>query len=83
MNLSELLAGAISIAKTDAQKVILPLLATFFTSISTDSSAFNVTVQLAKFNADLLAALPTIEHDVVAGIAAQINTAIAAIKPAA
>jgi len=79
MNLSDVVSGAVAIAKTDVQKAALPILANFFNSIAADSSAINLTVQLAKLNADFLAALPAIEHDVLASIAAQVSAAAAAI----
>jgi glycerol-3-phosphate responsive antiterminator len=79
MNLSDLVSGAVALAKSDLQKAALPILANFFTSIAADSSAINITVQLAKLNADFLAALPGIEHDILASIAAQVSAAAANI----
>jgi hypothetical protein len=79
MSLSDVISGAVALAKTDAQKAALPLLATFFTSIAADSSAVNIMLQLAKLNASLLAALPSIERDVLASIANQVQAAAAAL----
>lgn len=77
--MSDVISGAVALAKTDAQKAALPLLATFFTSIAADSSAVNIMLQLAKLNASLLAALPSIERDVLASIANQVQAAAAAL----
>ncbi|MBU6232306.1 hypothetical protein KGP36_06765 [Patescibacteria group bacterium] len=79
MNLSQLFQTVTDIAKTDANKLILPALAGFFTSISTNPSALNVTAALAKLNVDVMAALPTIGQDELKGIATLLNNQLAAL----
>lgn len=79
MNLNDIVSQAVTTAKSDVLKAALPILAAFFNSIAADSSAINLTVQLAKLNADLLAALPGIEHDILSGIAGQVSAAALSI----
>jgi glycerol-3-phosphate responsive antiterminator len=79
MNLSELISNLIAAARSDLNKAALPALAAFFNSIATDTTAINITVQLAKLNADLIAALPGIERSILAGIAKEMSAAAAAI----
>jgi hypothetical protein len=60
---SAILQALITVAKTDAQKLVLPLLANFLNSIATNPTEINIIAQLASFEAGLLAVLPTIEQD--------------------
>lgn len=73
-NLGQILEQLIAIAKADAAKAALPLLATFFSSIASNPTTINVTVQLAQLQVGLIAALPTIEQDLLKQIAALLNT---------
>lgn len=73
MNISQIVSQLIAVAKADAAKTILPLLAAFFTSIATNPTAINVTAQVAKLQVDLIAALPSIELDVLKQLASILN----------
>ncbi len=73
MNLGQIISQLVAIVKLDAAKSALPLLAAFFTSISVDPTAVNITAQLAKLEVDLLAALPAIEQDVLKELAALVS----------
>jgi hypothetical protein len=73
MNLTQILTQLIAIAKTDVNKVLLPLIAAFFSSISTNPTQVNIAAQLAKLEVDVLAALPSIGQDVLAQFAALVN----------
>ena len=84
MNLSAIITQLVAIAKADAAKDILPLLAQFFTSIAANPSAVNVTLQLTQLNVSILATLPTIATDELKALAAIVNAAAqAAVTPAA
>jgi hypothetical protein len=76
MNLSTFISNLLAIVRNDAATKALPLLAQFFTNISTNPTAVNITVQLASLNAQLLAVLPGIEQDVLTSIAAQLNAEV-------
>ncbi len=73
MNLSALIAQLIAVAKADAAKSILPLLANFFTSIAANPTAVNITVQLAQLQVGVLAALPAIGQDELKNLANVLN----------
>lgn len=73
MNISQILAQLIAIAKTDINKELLPILAAFFTNISTNPTTINITAQLAKAEVDLLATLPSIGQDVLQQLAQLVN----------
>jgi hypothetical protein len=69
MDLHTLLAGLVAFTRADAQKLFLPNVVAFFQAIAADSSALNVTAKLALLNAQILAAGPTLGHDVLAQLA--------------
>lgn len=71
--MSEFFKQLLTLIKNDALKAALPPLATFFTNVSGNPSAMNLTVQLAKLQIDLLTALPTVEKDLFQAIATEIN----------
>lgn len=75
MNLSALFQAIINIAKTDALKPGLPALAAFFNTVAANPTAVNFTLALTKLEADLLAALPGVEQDILKQIAADVNAA--------
>ena len=79
MNIGDALKNLIELAKNDALKAALPAVATFFTNIAGNTSAANITVQLAKLQMDLLAALPSVEKDLFIAIAQMINEQVANI----
>lgn len=79
MNVGEALKSLLELTKNDALKGALPALAAFFTNVAGAPTAVNITVQLAKLQIDLLAALPTVEKDLFTAIAQMINEQVAAI----
>jgi hypothetical protein len=74
MNIAQILQQLIAIAKTDLNKAALPIIAAFFSAIATNPTVLNITAQLTKAEADLLAAIPGIEQDLLAQLAALVNT---------
>lgn len=83
MSLGDALKSLVDLVKNDALKAALPPLAAFFTSVANNPAAVNVAVELAKLQVDLLAALPSVEKDVLTSIATMINNQLAASVPAA
>lgn len=79
MNVGDALKSLLELVKNDALKGALPALAAFFTNVAGNPSAMNLTVQLAKLQVDLLAALPTVEKDLFIAIAQMINEQVANI----
>lgn len=79
MNVGDALKSLLELIKNDALKGALPALAAFFTNVAAAPTALNITVQLAKLQVDLLAALPTIEKDLFTAIAQMINEQVANI----
>lgn len=75
MNLSQLFQALLALVKTDEQKVLLPALAAFFASISTNPTAINVAAAFTKLQVDVLAAQPGIEQALLAEIAQVVNAA--------
>jgi hypothetical protein len=73
VNIAQILSQLIAIAKTDLNKQLLPVIATFFNSIATNPTAINITAALAKAEVDLLAALPSIGQDVLSQLAGLVN----------
>lgn len=69
LSISAIIQQLIQLAKTDAKKLVLPLLANFLTSVGNNPSEPNLIVQLAVLEAGLLAALPQIEQDEVKELA--------------
>lgn len=80
MNLNAIIVQLLAIAKNDALKSVLPLLAQFFTSISTDPTALNIAAQLASLEVGILAALPGIAQDELKGLADIVNTELQTLK---
>jgi hypothetical protein len=74
VNIAQILSQLIAIAKTDLNKELLPVIATFFNSIATNPTQINIAAALAKAEVDLLAALPSIGQDVLKQLAALVNT---------
>lgn len=74
MNPKAILTELLTLVKTDAAKDVLPLLSTFLTSIAANPSQVNFVAQLAKFEVDFLAVLPSIGQDVVKDLIGLINT---------
>jgi hypothetical protein len=70
---SGILQTLIAVAKGDAAKLVLPLLANFLNSIATNPTEINIIAQLASFEAGLLAVLPQIGQDEIKALAAQIQ----------
>jgi hypothetical protein len=70
---SSILATLIAVAKGDAAKLVLPLLANFLNSIATNPTELNIVAQLAAFEAGLLTVLPQIGQDEIKALAAQIQ----------
>ena len=79
MNLGQLFQTVLAIVKADEMKAVLPALATFFNSISTNPTAINVTAAFTKLQVDVLAAQPAIGQDALAQIAAAVNAAAQAL----
>lgn len=79
MSIGDALKGLLELAKNDALKGALPPLAAFFTNVAGNPSAVNVCVQLAKLQIDLLAALPTVEKDLLTAIGQMINDQLAGL----
>jgi hypothetical protein len=71
---SAILAALIAVAKTDAQKLVLPLLSNFLSSIANNPTEINIVAQLASFEAGLLAVLPTIEQDELKALSVILQT---------
>ena len=69
-----LISDLVATAKNDALKAALPALASFFTNIASNTSAVNIMLQGGKLLADLNAALPTIEKDLLTDISNVITT---------
>lgn len=77
MNLNDLIQAMLKAVKTQALMGALAPLATFFTNISKDTSALNLTLQLGLLNAQLLGALPGLEQTAAKSIADTLNAEIA------
>ena len=73
MNLQQIVQQLIAIAKTDELRVLMPSFAAFFSSISVDHTVVNLTLQLGKLDASLLAAQPGVATDVIKQISADIQ----------
>lgn len=65
MSIGTLFSQLVAVAKNDAEKAALPILATFLTSIASNPSELNLVAQGGKALADLNAALPSIEQDLI------------------
>lgn len=74
MNLSAIIAALVAVAKADAAKGLLPVLATFFNSVATNPTEINFVVQLSQLQVAVLAALPGIAQDELKTIATLLNT---------
>lgn len=79
MNVGDALKSLLELAKNDVLKGALPALAAFFTNVAGNTSAVNITVQLAKLQVDLLAALPTVEKDLLGAIAQMITEQVSSL----
>lgn len=75
MNIGQLFQTLLTIVKTDELKAIVPALAAFFNSISTNPNALSVTAAFTKLQVDVMAAQPAIGQDVLKNIADIVNTA--------
>lgn len=73
LDLGQIIAQLIALAKTDELAALMPALAAFFTSIAADHSQINLVEQLAKLEVDLIAAQPGVATDVLKQIAADIQ----------
>lgn len=73
------LSALVALVKTDALKASLPPLAAFFTNVAGNPSSLNVAVQLTKLQVDVLAALPSVEKDLLTHIATLINDELTAL----
>lgn len=79
----DFLAAAIGLVENDALKVYLPLVQGFLTSISGNPSTVNIMAQIASFEAQALAALPSLEQAVVKDLVMLLQAQIAKLTPAA
>nr|WP_294525707.1 hypothetical protein [uncultured Rhodopila sp.] len=75
MTLAQIIASLKAILQADAAKTVLPILANFFSSVAANPSAVNFAVADAKLVADLLAALPSIEQDLLKQLATDLSAA--------
>lgn len=73
MSIGQAVSGIVAIVKMDGAKVILPALASFLNDVAANPSGLNLTVKLAKLQIDVIAALPSIETDVLKQLATEIN----------
>lgn len=73
MNPSQILTQLLALAKTDAAKTVLPLLQAFLTSVVANPTQLNLVAQVAKFEADFLAAIPGIGQDILKDLAQLVN----------
>lgn len=76
---SDALSALVTLVKNDALKAALPPLAAFFTDVAGNPSGINVAVQLTKLQVDVLAALPSVEKDLLTHIATLINDQLTAL----
>lgn len=90
MNPTTIIKELWTLVKSDLAKDVLPLLLTFLTSIAGNPTQINFVAQLAKFEADFLAAVPGIGQDVLKDLVSLVSqeaqallTPPAAAKPTA
>lgn len=63
VSFSALIKDLVTVAKQDAGKVILPLIINFINAIAANPTKLVIVVQLAKLQADVMAAMPEIAQD--------------------
>lgn len=83
MNLSQVFASLLAIAKADAAAKILPLLATFLNSVASNPTALNFAAQASILNVGIIGALPGIAQDELKALAGLVNNEITSLAAGA
>lgn len=78
MNFTTFFSQLIALLKSDSVATLLPPLMTFLQNVGSNTDSLNIAAQLAALQVNLLAALPTLEHDLVTGIAPLLEQLLAA-----
>lgn len=71
---SALVATLVAVAKADAAKTLLPLIADFTNSVAANPTQLNIVAQAAKFQVGLLTIVPGLEQAELVALATAINT---------